>query len=39
LREAEDGGVVTFVLLLTKLAGLVEVTGENGNGESDEEGE
>lgn len=39
LREAEDGGVVILVSLLTKLAGLVDVTGENGKGESDEEGE
>ena len=28
-----------MVLLLTKLAGFVDVTGENGNGESDEEAE
>jgi hypothetical protein len=39
LREADEGGVVTFVLLLTTLAGFVEVTGENGKGESDEDGE
>jgi len=39
LRDAEEGGDVKFVLLLTKLAGLVEVTGEKGKGESDEEGE
>lgn len=38
-READEGGVVTFVLLLKRLAEFVEVTGENGNGESDEEGE
>ena len=34
MSEADEGGVVKFVLLLTKLAGLVDVTGENGNGES-----
>jgi hypothetical protein len=39
LREADEGGVVTFVLLLTTLAGSVDVTGENGKGESDKEGE
>jgi hypothetical protein len=37
--EADEGGVVKVVLLLTKLAGLVDVTGENGKGDSDEEGE
>jgi len=37
--DAEDGGVVTFVLLLRKLAGLVNRTGENGEGDSDDEGE
>jgi len=35
LSGAESGGVVSFVLLLAKLAGLVDVTGENGNEESE----
>ena len=34
MSEADEGGDVRFVLLLTKLAGLVDVTGENGKGES-----
>jgi hypothetical protein len=37
--EAEDGGLVRVVLLLTKLAGFVDMTGENGKGDSEEEGE
>lgn len=42
MRDAseEEGGLVMFVLVLIKLAGFVEVTGENGKGESaDEDGE
>ena len=33
--DAEDGGVVTFVPLLTKLAGLVEIPGEKVYGDSE----
>lgn len=40
MNEIEVGGLVMWVLLLRKLAGLVaEVPGENGNGESDDDGE
>ena len=38
-KDADDGGVVTCVLLLSRLAGCPEATGENGNGDSDDEGE
>jgi hypothetical protein len=39
LSEPEEGGVVKLVLLLTRLAGFVDVTGENGNGDSEDDGE
>lgn len=39
INEVDDGGVVICVPLLTKLAGFVPTTGENGNGDSVEEGE
>jgi hypothetical protein len=37
LNEREVGGLVMFVFGLVKLAGLV--TGENGNGDSENDGE
>ena len=39
MSEADEGGVVKFVALLMKLAGFGEATGENGKGDSEEEGE
>lgn len=39
LNDREEGGLVIFVLLLRKLAGLVDVIGENGKGDSEDEGE
>jgi hypothetical protein len=38
-NDVEEGGVVMFVLLLTRLVAWVDVIGENGNGDSEEEGE
>jgi hypothetical protein len=39
LNDADDGGVVTCVLLLSTLVGCPDAIGENGNGDSDDEGE
>jgi hypothetical protein len=39
LGDVDDGGVVMLVLLLRRLAGLVDMTGESGNGESEDAGE
>jgi hypothetical protein len=39
LNDADDGGVVTCVLLLSRLVGFPDTMGENGNGDSDDEGE
>jgi len=36
---SDDAGLVMFVVELRKLAGLVDPIGENGNGDSEEDGE
>lgn len=38
-KDIDVGGLVRLVFVLKKLAGLVDVTGENGNGDSEDEGE